>query len=440
MGYRRYEIGIRNGGAHLTSDLSSSLWHDTCREQVSAPPLSEDVSADLVVIGGGYTGCSAALEAAAMGAEVRLIEAGSFGGGGSGRNVGLANAGLWLPPEDINAEIGEAGGRRLSALLAAAPDMVYGLIEKYQIACEPVQKGTLHCAHAPSGMKDLERRFAQLTAIGAPVRLLDAEEAQARVGSQRVYGALFDPRAGTIQPLSYARGLARAASAAGARLHCDTPALSATRSGDSWQITTPQGRIRARHMILATNGYALQIEGLQTPDVIPVHYFQATTDPLPDAVLARILPGLEGCWDSALVMSSWRRDQAGRLIIGAMGALDHIGKGIHLNWLRRKLDSLFPDLADTPLRQTWFGRIAMTTEHLPKIQALDGGYACFGYSGRGIGPGTLFGARMAQALVSGDDSCLPVRPVQSHSLPFAGLRQAYYETGATLTHLVKDRV
>ena len=82
----------------MTSDLASSLWHDTCREQILAPQLTEEVTADLVVIGGGYTGCAAALKAAGLGADVRLIEAGSFGSGGSGRNVGLANAGLWLPP------------------------------------------------------------------------------------------------------------------------------------------------------------------------------------------------------------------------------------------------------------------------------------------------------------------------------------------------------
>lgn len=429
----------RNGGARLTSDLTSSLWHDTCRERFSAPALSGDVTADLVVIGGGFTGCSAALTAATEGATVQLLEAGPIGNGGSGRNVGLANAGLWLPPEDINKALGTGAGQRLSALLAEAPEMVYGLIERHQIDCEPVRRGTLHCAHAPEGMQDLKKRHDQLKAIGAPVALLDAAEARARVGSDRVFGALFDPRAGTIQPLAYARGLARAAMNAGAKIHGNTPALSARWDKGRWDVTTPQGRVRARHLILATNGYTLPIEGLETPVTIPVHYFQAATDPLPDHVLEQVLPGLEGCWDTALVMSSWRRDQAGRLIIGGMGALNHIGKGIHMAWLRRKLARLYPEMAGLPLRQTWFGRIAMTTEHLPKIQKLDSGYACFGYSGRGIGPGTLFGARMAQALLSGDEAALPVTPVASQRLPFAGLRQAYYETGATLTHLVTDR-
>ncbi|MGR3762314.1 NAD(P)/FAD-dependent oxidoreductase (plasmid) [Roseobacteraceae bacterium NS-SX3] len=424
----------------MTSDLASSLWHGTCAETVAALELSGEVTADLLVIGGGYTGCSAALAAAEMGADVRLIEAEVIGHGGSGRNVGLANAGLWLPPEAINAELGETAGRRLSALLAGAPDMVYGLIEKHAIECEPVRSGTLHCAHAPAGMADLARRFEQLRAIGAPVQLLDREAAVQRVGSEAVHGALFDPRAGTIQPLAYARGLARAAAAAGARLHAHSPATGLEQSGGTWTATTPKGKIRARHLIMATNAYTLPIKGFAAPPVIPVHYFQAATGPLPDRLLQRILPGGEGCWDTALVMSSWRRDAAGRLIIGGMGALDHPGAGIHLNWLKRKLAALFPDLAGQPLRHTWFGRIAMTAEHLPKILQLDGGYACFGYSGRGICPGTLFGSRMAEALVSGDPACLPVEPTPAHSLRFAGLRQAYYETGATLTHLVKNRL
>lgn len=423
----------------MTSDLASSLWHQTCKENPAFPELSGEVTADLVVIGGGYTGCSAALKAAELGASVCLIEADRIGSGGSGRNVGLANAGLWLPPEDINAELGAETGSRLSALLADAPEMVFSLIEKHGIQCDPQRNGTLHCAHAPAGMKDLQHRHAQLTAIGAPVELLSREETVQRVGSNAVHGALFDPRAGTIQPLAYVRGLARAAAAAGAQLHRNSPASSITRSGGGWQVTTPKGSVHAKHLIMATNAYAQEIQGYAAPQVIPVHYFQAATDPLPGPLLEKILPGKEGCWDTALVMSSWRLDQAGRLVIGGMGALNHFGSGLHRSWLIRKLGTLYPELKETQLRSHWHGRIAMTTEHLPKIIDLDGGFACFGYSGRGIGPGTLFGTAMAEVLLNGDQSRLPVPPVRDHAIPFPGLRSAYYETGATLTHLVSDR-
>lgn len=424
----------------MTSDLASSLWHDTCQETPASSVLTGEVTANLAIIGGGYTGCAAALRAAELGASVQLIEAESFGHGGSGRNVGLANAGLWLPPEDINTRLGPEVGLRLSQLLGQAPDTVYGLIEKHGIACEPVRNGTLHCAHAPAGMQDLQRRADQLQAIGAPVQLLNSAEAQARVGSEQVHGALFDPRAGTIQPLAFARGLARAAREAGAQLHDQSPATAISKDNGIWQITTPKGRIRARQLIVATNGYAQAMAGHAAPEIVPVHYFQGATAPLSASQRKSILPGLEGCWDSALVMSSWRMDQQGRLVIGAMGALDHFGAGIHKTWLDRKLARMFPALAGIKLESLWFGRIAMTQEYLPKIQKLQDGYISFGYSGRGIGPGTLFGTRMAEALVTGDADLLPLPASTGHRLPFAGLRSAYYETGATLTHLIKDRV
>lgn len=423
----------------MTSDLASSLWHKTCQEHPSSSALTGEVTADLAVIGGGYTGCAAALKAAELGASVRLVEAECFGHGGSGRNVGLSNAGLWLPPEEINARLGPKAGRRLSQILGEAPDLVYGLIETHGIKCEPVRNGTLHCAHAPAGLKDLQNRAKQLQAIGAPVVLLNQEDARARVGSDAIYGALFDPRAGTIQPLAYACGLARAAIDAGAHLHDQSPATKISRTGDIWQVETPKGLIRAKQLIMATNGYARPMQGYDIPTIVPVHYFQGATAPLSTELRQVLLPGLEGCWDSAMVMSSWRMDQAGRLVIGAMGALDHFGSSIHKDWLSRKLANLFPALAGIEMESLWFGRIAMTREYLPKIQRLQNGYVSFGYSGRGIGPGTVFGLRMAEALITGDESVLPLPVSANHTLPFAGLRGAYYETGATLTHFVSDR-
>ena len=241
-------------------------------------------------------------------------------------------------------------------------------------------------------------------------------------------------------PLSYARGLARAATDSGAILFENTPAKSIAQSAEGWQVKTPDGLIRSKALVLATNAYHQEVEGRKSQAIIPVHYFQAATQPLSAELRKTILPGLEGCWDSALVMSSWRLDQAGRMIIGGMGDLGHIGRATHIAWLHRKLGKMFPALAGQPLLQTWFGRIAMMADYLPKVlQFGNTGLTTFGYSGRGIGPGTIFGQRMAKALMSGDFSDLPINPVNKHTLPFAGARQAHYETGATLTHFVKDR-
>ncbi len=416
-----------------------SLWRETCREDLSAETLSAHVTVDLAVIGGGYTGCSAALHAAKSGATVCLLEAQDIGHGGSGRNVGLVNAGLWLPPDDIRKHLGQATGDRLIDLLSQAPSEVFALIEKHQIDCEPVRNGTLHCAHSPAGFRDLKTRHAQLSAAGAPVELLSARTAAQRTGSDAFHGALFDPRAGTIQPLSYVQGLARVAREFGAQIYTNSPVRNLRREGEVWVLETPGGSVRARAVIQATNAYHQGIEDT-APAYVPVYYFQYATAPLSHNLRNSILPQGEGCWDTGLIMTSFRLDQDGRMIIGGMGDLSHAGRAAHTGWVSRKLAELFPHLSDQPLVQGWHGRIAMTSDHIPKITQLGpNALSAHGFSGRGIGPGTMFGRLMAESLLTGDFSCLPVPVVPEHRESWTGLRRAYFETGAALTHLIKAR-
>jgi len=423
------------------SSPSGNLWQASSREAVEAPPLDGDTTADLVIVGGGFTGCAAALRAAELGARVVLIEAEGIGHGGSGRNVGLVNAGLWLPPSAIEAALGTGPGGRLVEALGRAPDLVFDLIARHGIDCEATRAGTLHLAHAPAGLRDLRDREAQQQARGAPVRLLSAAETAQRTGSTAWPGALHDARAGTVQPLAYNRGLARAAVAAGARLHAATPLSGLARDGGDWSLTTPRGRIRAPALLLATNAYHRAVPGLASPASVPVNYFQLATAPLPPELAATILPGGEGCWDTATVMASYRRDADGRLILGAIGSLGHPGAGLHRGWARRRLARVFPALAGLAWAHAWHGRIAMTGDHVPKV--LDLGpraLAVFGYSGRGIGPGTVFGTAAAEALVAGRDDALPLAPVPAHAEPAAPLRALGIEAGALALHAVSDRL
>jgi glycine/D-amino acid oxidase-like deaminating enzyme len=415
----------------------SNLWRKSAKEEFIAAALTDTVTADLVIVGGGFTGCSAALHAAEAGASVVLLEAETVGHGGSGRNAGLVNAGLWLPPDDVEKVLGPEQGNRLNKRLAEGPDLVFSLIEKHEIACDAVRNGTLHCAHAPAGMRDLERRYAQQMAREAPVKLLGRNEAVERTSIETIHGALFDARAGTIQPLSYCRGLARAARQAGARIFERSPAIAIAHDPTGWRIMTPTGEVHAPRLLMATNAYHQPADGVSSPEYIPVHYFQLATKPLSDNLVRAVLPGGEGCWDTAPVMSSFRMDAAGRFIVGGIGALDHPGQGIHCAWAERKLAALAPKLAGQPIEHAWFGRIAMTSDHVPKIKDLGGaGFQVFGYSGRGISPGTTFGRALAEALLASDKSLLPIDPIDDYAEPFHRVRQGYYELGAALTHLV----
>jgi len=426
----------------LASDARGNLWQADAREAIAAPPLAADAQADLAIIGGGFTGCSAALKAAEMGASVVLLEANSVGHGGSGRNVGLVNAGLWLPPDEVIKVLGEAEGTRLIEVLSRGPEMVFGLIARHGLDCEEMRNGTLHLAHAPSGMADLVERFRQGNRLGAPLQLLDAEETARRTASGAFHGALFDPRAGTIQPLSYCLGLARAAKQAGASLHADSAARSIAQKDGEWQVGVCGHTVRAKALLVATNAYHLDIEGCPPPRYVTVNYCQFATMPLPETVREKILPRREGCWDTALVMSSLRLDRAGRLIVGGMGDADGLGAAVHRNWARRKLASLFPQLEGIPIEHSWSGRIAMTSDHVPKIVEFgDNAMAVFGYSGRGIAPGTVFGSAAGAALIDPLKRAeLPIATTRSHSEAFTGLRSRSFEFGAVMAHAWKAMV
>ncbi|MDW3116489.1 NAD(P)/FAD-dependent oxidoreductase [Roseovarius pacificus] len=408
-----------------------SLWRDSAAETFTARTLQGEFSADLVILGGGFTGLSAALEAAGQGADVILLEAETIGHGGSGRNVGLVNAGLWLPPDAVCATLGQDAGERLNSALGAAPELVFNLIDTHDIQCEPRRSGTLHLAHAPKGAADLKKRYDQLAARGAPVSLIDSTGTAQRTGAQGFHGALHDARAGTIQPLAYARGLARAAEAAGARIFEQTPVMSAMRHRGQWVVRSSGAKVRAKALLIATNAYHRPLEQMALPQVPTVNFFQLATEPLGDNIAGTILPGGEGCWDSALIMSSLRRDSAGRIILGGMGDESDMQQG----WARRKLIRLFPQLANVAITHSWAGKISMTSDHLPKILRLGPqGMSIFGYSGRGIAPGTLFGREAARALLSGDEAGLPINPVEQHSERFTRLKTAIFETGARMVH------
>lgn len=418
-------------------DRLNHLWEATCAERVHAPALDEDAHADLVIVGGGFTGCAAALEAASDGAKVRLLEARTIGHGGSGRNVGLVNAGLWLAPEAVAIALGRTEGERLLEILGAGPERVFSLIARHSIDCEATRRGTLHCAHSAQGLADLRERQRQLRDRGAPVELLTAQETERRTGSARFHGALFDPRAGTIQPLAYCRGLARAAADAGARLHSASPVLTVEREGEAWRVRTARGTVTAAALLVASNAYHVAPEGGPVPQFVAMHYFQLATKPLDAAARGRILAGGEGCWDTAMVMSSFRLDRAGRLIVGAIGDLGGPGGPLHRNWARRKVRRLFPWLGERRFTHEICGRIAVTGDHVPKIVEFGrNAFAVFGYSGRGIAPGTTFGMLAASALLHGDAGRLPIAPVPAHRERFRSARQAWYEFGATLAHAV----
>lgn len=419
--------------------LSHGLWEKTAPPAPQTETLSGEARAQVAIVGGGYTGLSAALFLAEAGTDVVLLEVEEIGFGGSGRNVGLVNAGMWVMPDDLPGILGETYGERLLDLLGDAPRVVFDLATQHGMDCEAMPVGTLHCAVGESGLVQLGERARQWQARGAPVRLLDREETRAKVGSQTFSGALLDERAGTIQPLAYARGLAHAAQNAGARLHTGSRVTKAERSGSDWRLETSTGALTARHVIVATNAYTNSPWPQIRQEIVHLPYFNFATPPLPQAVRDTILPGRQGAWDTKQILTSFRWDREGRLVFGSVGALKGTGQAIHRAWAARAIARLFPELKGTRFENCWYGHIGMTADHLPKFHRLGDNVIGFsGYNGRGIGPGTVFGKSLADLIlgrISTDELPLPVSDVTTQS--FRGVREGVYRYGAEAVHLLR---
>jgi glycine/D-amino acid oxidase-like deaminating enzyme len=425
----------------LDNARSHGLW------ELTAPPAPEtfgllgSIKVDTVIVGGGYTGLSAALHLAEAGANVALLEAVEIGFGGAGRNVGLVNAGMWVMPDVLTDMLGGDYGERLLGLLSDAPKLVFDLIERHGIECEVERAGTLHCAVGLKGLKELEQRAAQWSRRGAPVELLNAADTAAKIGSSAYAGSLWDRRAGTIQPLAYARGLARSALNAGAKIFTRSAVTSAERIGGQWQLQTADGSVVADRVIVATDAYATGPWSEVTTEQIHLPYFNFATQPLSDNIRASILPERQGAWDTNDVLSSFRFDRAGRLVFGSCGALRGTGAAVHRSWAKRALKKLFPQIGDVRFEAEWYGLIGMTDDHLPRFHKLAENVIGFsGYNGRGIAPGTTFGRLLAlHALGQLDEKDLPLPASMPTTPSFRSAKAAYYEVGAQLLHLVQAR-
>ena len=411
------------------------LWEYLTPERPQFPTFKGELNVDVCVIGAGITGLSAAVHLLEQGKTVCVLEAHRTGHGGSGRNVGLVNAGMWIAPDDIEAGFGQAVGRQLNSMLGAAPSLVFSVIDKYRIDCQLRREGNLHMAHNAKGEADLRRREQQWKQRGAPVELLTGAACEAATGTRKIAAALLDRRAGTLNPMAYTSGLANAAAELGARLFDHSPVTALERQGRRWSVQTAHGAVSAEHVVLASNAYT---EGEWTElrrNFFPGYYYQVASKPLTDDAATRILPGGQGSWDTRQVLSSIRRDAQGRLLLGSLGNGNQKPDWFLTVWADRVQQHYFPYLKGVEWECTWTGCIAFTPDHLMRLfEPAPGLVAVTGYNGRGVTTGTVVGKAFADYLCNGDADALPIPFSRMQPLSGAGLRSCLYEAGFSLYH------
>ena len=417
------------------ADPQSNLWTHTASRGPEYPSLKSERKADVAVVGGGFTGLSAALHLAEDGAETVLLEAGPPGFGASGRNNGqVIPAYSKHNPDDAVTTFGPEQGERLNAMVAGSADLVFELIKKHAIACDAVQNGWLQPAHRASRMNTVQKKHDQWAARGAPVAIFDAEKAAALTGSPIYHGGWMHHAGGHIQPLSYCRGLARAAQAAGAAVHGDSPVQSVDRQGDKWRLKSTEGVVLAEKVILATNGYTGDLFPNLRQTIVPLRSSHLATMPMSDNIAKTVLPENHGLSDTRQALWAFRKDRYGRIITTSAPVFTAGARGRMAVSTIKRLKTAFPQVENPQIEFFWEGTIAMTPERLPHYHELAGGIiTALGYSGRGIALGTAVGRMMAERVLgkSARELALPaspLKPLPMHDLvvPLARTLSWYY--------------
>ncbi len=361
------------------------------------PPIDVVRRADVVVVGGGYTGLSAALHLARSGLQVVLLEAQRVGFGASGRNGGQVGSGQRLPQDVLERMVGADAARRLWEVAEDAKALVRSLIADHAIPAD-WQDGVAHPCWRPSEVAAAEAEAAHLSrGYGYDrVERLDRGAMADLLGTGVFAGGVIDHGAGHIQPLAFALGLAQAAAAAGVAIH-EGSEVTAIAEGRPVTVHTATGSVTADHLILACNGYLGRLVPAVSARVMPINNFIVATEtlgaraPMPRPVAAA---------DTKFVVNYWRQTRDGRLLFGGGYSYGYRFPADIAALVRKPMRMVYPQLADVRIDHAWGGTLAITMTRAPAfLRVAPNVLTASGYSGHGVAMATMAGRILAEAVV-----------------------------------------
>jgi gamma-glutamylputrescine oxidase len=373
-----------------------NYYHATRQVEFSAPALTESISTDVAIIGGGVTGVSAALHLAERGYKVALLEAQDVGWGASGRNGGQALPGFACSMHKLRQLTDAQTTKQLWDMSVEAVDLLHAQIARFSIPASPVL-GYLHAALKPRQVRDLREEQEMLATLGAPVgQLLEGAALQARLPSPRYIAALEDKLAGHIHPYNYTLGLAVAAQAAGAQIFTQTP-VQKVEQGAKITLHAGAHRVTASYLLVAGGAYLGGLEKKLSGYIMPVGTYIMATEPRDD--VPSLIPGNEAVADQNFVLNYFRRSADNRLLFGGRVSYSTLPPpSLGASMLRRAVE-VFPQLKDARVEYVWGGNVDITVNRAPHFGRLaDNILFAHGFSGHGVALTGLAGKLAAEAV------------------------------------------
>jgi len=377
-------------------------WYEaTAGERPEYPALDGDLSVDVVVIGGGFTGLSAAAHLARAGTNVALLEAHRFGDGASGRNGGQMGTGQRYWAEDLEAEIGFDRSKALFDLAEEAKAHLLAFTRQHGIEMDYTQ-GQISAAHKRRYVDDFKAHADIMRERYGyrHISYMDAAETAERLGTERYYGGIRDAGTGHIHPLKLVIGTARVAAAAGAKLFEETKAVKVASDGSKVRVDTDRGVVSADKCLIAVNAYGEYLEPVSATHIMPIGSFIGATVPLGPG--SPVIPGGESVDDSRFVVRYFRKSGDGRLLFGGREIYSTGDpKDIHAG-IRRQIAQLYPALKDVEITHAWGGYVGITMPRRPFVrEVMPGVITAGGYSGHGVMMANFTG-RLYAELVAGN--------------------------------------
>ncbi|WP_397592475.1 NAD(P)/FAD-dependent oxidoreductase [Sphingorhabdus sp.] len=378
-------------------DLANSYYAATAQAWETQASLVSAENCDVAIIGGGFTGLSAALACAQKGLSVILLEAKSIGFGASGRNGGQLIPGLRWSMRDIDAEFGRERAQAIFDLAYGAVDRVKNHIAEHHIPCD-VKAGHLEAAYKPAHFDTMQRDAAYLAQhFGWEAEIVHPQDIGQHINGGGYHGGIYDAKGGHFHPLNYALGLAKAAQKAGVRIYENSAAQTPVDRGTHVEIRAGAETLTAKHVIIAADTWTGNIAPELSSYTVPIMNYNIATAPLPDA--DQLLPSDAAIADSRFVLNYFRLSADKRLIFGGGEKYVQTPPTDISAFVRKHIAEVFPTLADVPIDYAWGGAVGVTMNRLPHMGRAGNMFYAHGFSGHGALVTTLAGELMAEAVM-----------------------------------------
>jgi gamma-glutamylputrescine oxidase len=423
-----------------THDYPDSYYAASANRRLDLPRLQGEETADVCIIGGGYTGLSSAIHLAERGFRVVLLEAERIGWGASGRNGGQCTVGQRQSQEYLEEKFGLEEAHRLWDLGVEAVDVVRELISRFGISCD-LKRGNLQVAAKRSDAEWYRGHAEHMRAsYGLDCRFVSGEELEFLAGTASFRGGLLEQVSAHLHPLNYALGLADAATSLGVRLYERSRVTGYDKASPIF-VRTREGRVRASYVVLACNGYLEKLEPRVAGRIMPINNFVLATEVLDERRQQQFNPQDLCMYDAKFVVNYWKLTGDGRMLFGGGENYTRRFPSDIKSFVRKYMLQLYPAAEDLRIDYGWGGTLAVTMNRLPCFGRLEPDvYYAMGYSGHGVQMATLAGKLIAEAVAGTAERFDVMARLPSPAFPGGTLLRWPGLVAGMMYHALKDRL